>query len=169
MISYQQALACISEVVKEHLAKHGEAPAFIVVVGGTALAAHGVRQLSEGVDYYSPLIDEDIVHAVETRMKSQFGRAFKIDATPGENLWGPIIFRDIANSAQIGAGETGGRPCKGQGGSCSSCPSYGTSRLDNEIQSGLAVAWRQKRNFVVHGLFRKFFGTAPRNASTCDH
>jgi hypothetical protein len=55
----------------------------------------------DGVDYYSPLIDEDVVHSVEIEMKSRFGKDFKIDATPGENLWGPILFRDIAQSGQV--------------------------------------------------------------------
>lgn len=100
LVNFQQAMACITEVMRRHVVKHGEAPAFVVAVGGTALAAHGIRPLSSDVDYFSPVIDEDLVHEVEHELKDTFGRNFKIDATPGENLWGPIIFRDIADSEQ---------------------------------------------------------------------
>lgn len=100
LVNFEQALACIKEVMERHVLKHGEAPPFIVAVGGTALAAHGIRPLSKDVDYYSPNIDEDVVHQVEQEMKSVYGREFKIDATPGENIWGPIIFRDIAESGE---------------------------------------------------------------------
>jgi hypothetical protein len=94
-------MECLTRVVQLHVDKHGNAPSFIVVVGGTAMAARGIRTMSAHVDYYSPDIDEDVVHSVETEMKSRFGRDFKIDATPGENLWGPILFRDIAQSGQV--------------------------------------------------------------------
>lgn len=99
-VNFEQALACIKEVLERHVAKHGEAPPFVVAVGGTAMAAHGIRPLSTDVDYYSPKIDEDIVYQVEKDMKENYGREFKIDATPGENIWGPIIFRDIADSSE---------------------------------------------------------------------
>jgi len=101
MIDFTQAMECLTRVVQQHVDKHGNAPPFIVVVGGTAMAARGIRAMSTDVDYYSPDIDEDIVHSVEMEMKSRFGRDFKIDATPGENLWGPILFRDIADSGQV--------------------------------------------------------------------
>lgn len=101
MINFKQAMDCLEVVMQRHLEKHGEAPPFVVVVGGTAMAAHGVRLLSTDVDYYSPKIDEDIVYAVEAEMKANFGRKFKIDATPGENIWGPILFRDINDAVQI--------------------------------------------------------------------
>ena len=97
-INYEQALDCIRIVLERHVAKHGEAPPFLVVVGGTALSAHGIRALSTDIDYYSPVIDDELVFDVETEMKQTYGRDFKIDATPAENLWGPIIFRDIASS-----------------------------------------------------------------------
>lgn len=101
MIDFAQALECIKKVVQAHVDKHGDAPPFIVLVEGTAMAARGIRLTSTDVDYYSPIVDEDVIHVVESEMKARFGREFKIDATPGENLWGPILFRDIADSGQV--------------------------------------------------------------------
>ncbi|NTF16968.1 hypothetical protein G6L37_00815 [Agrobacterium rubi] len=99
-INYEQALECIRIVLERHVAKHGEAPPFLVVVGGTALSAHGIRALSTDIHYYSPVVDDELVFTVESEMKQTYGRDFKIDATPAENLWGPILFRDIADSQE---------------------------------------------------------------------
>lgn len=99
-INYEQALECIRAVLERHMEKHGDAPPFLVIVRGTALSAHGIRTLSTDVDYYSPVIDDELVNDVEREMKQTYGRDFKIDATPTENLWGPIIFRDIAQSQE---------------------------------------------------------------------
>ncbi len=107
-INYEQALECIRTILERHVGKHGEAPPFLVVVGGTALAAHGIRTLSTDVDYYSPAVDDDLVFAVEREMKAVYGRDFKIDATQGENLWGPILFRDIASSQEHETVSVGG-------------------------------------------------------------
>jgi predicted nucleotidyltransferase len=98
VITYEAAIGCLKTIFERQFAKSGHAPATVVVVGGTALAAHGVRMLSEDVDYFSTEIDEDIVHVVEQEYQAQLGEAFKIDATPTENLWGPLLLRDIAHS-----------------------------------------------------------------------
>jgi predicted nucleotidyltransferase len=98
MITYEAAIGCLRTIFERQFAKTGRAPTTVVVVGGTALAAHGIRMLSEDVDYFSTEIDEDIVHVVEQECRVTLGEAFKIDATPTENLWGPLLLRDIAHS-----------------------------------------------------------------------
>lgn len=100
-IDFQQAVECLKTMIAKHVAKHGEAPPFVVVVGGTAMAARGIRAASFDVDFFSPVIDEDIVYSVEKELREIYGPDFKIDATPTENLWGPIIFRDLASSQQV--------------------------------------------------------------------
>lgn len=98
MITYESAIECLTTILERQLSKSGHVPTTLVVVGGTALAAHGIRMLSDDVDYYSTEIDEDVVHDVEEAYRSKYGDTFKIDATPTENLWGPLLLRDIAQS-----------------------------------------------------------------------
>lgn len=99
-VKYEQALECLRKIAEKHINIYGEAPPFMVVVGGTALAAHGLREMSTDVDYYSPEIDETIVMEVEAEMKQRLGDQFKIDATQVETLWGPIMFRDIESKSE---------------------------------------------------------------------
>lgn len=107
-VDFSQALDCIRTMIERHVAKHGKAPPFFVAVGGTAMAAWDIRRTSFDVDLFSTFIDEDIVHDVETELKQVYGPDFKIDATPGENLWGPIIFRDLADAEEITVIEAAG-------------------------------------------------------------
>lgn len=98
MITYESAIECLTTILERQFSKSGHVPTTVVIVGGTALAAHGIRLLSDDVDYYSTEIDEDVVHDVEEAYRSKYGDTFKIDATPTENLWGPLLLRDIAQS-----------------------------------------------------------------------
>src|ERR1700759_3133220 len=88
LLTLKDALDCIREIYGRHEALGKEVPSFVVLVGGTALAAHDVRDESEDVDFYAPTFDNDILQDAETRLKSRYGDTFKIDATSGENIWG---------------------------------------------------------------------------------
>lgn len=101
VLDFDQALACLRGILEHQVAKHGEAPRFVVLIGETAMLAHGIRKFSTGIEYFSPEIDDDLVREVEMSMSKVRGPGCRIDATPGENLWGPIIFRDIADSGEI--------------------------------------------------------------------
>ncbi len=70
----------------------------IVMVGGTAMAAHNIRKLSYDVDLYARDFSDEIVYKAEQKFRLQFGDSFKIDVTSVENIWGCIMLRDIHNS-----------------------------------------------------------------------
>jgi predicted nucleotidyltransferase len=74
----------------------------IVLVGGTALAAWQIRAHSRDVDIYMPEISADAVEVVEQELRLQYGPAFRVDVTTGENVWGTILVRDIATSPMVG-------------------------------------------------------------------
>lgn len=94
-ISYQNAVMVIRrllEVAENHQTPFEEP---IVMVGGTAMAAHNIRQLSQDVDIYARDFSDEVVYQVEQEFKPQFGDDFKIDVTSAENIWGDIMLRDI--------------------------------------------------------------------------
>ncbi len=97
-LSYKDALAVIKrlfEVAEEQGEPFTE---LIVVVGGTAMAAHNIRKFSFDVDLYCPEFSDDVVYLVEQEFKDQYGQNFKIDITSAENIWGAIMLRDIQKS-----------------------------------------------------------------------
>lgn len=102
-IGLEQAMAAIEMVLRRTIMHGHPPPAFVVLVGGTALAAHGVRDQSKDVDFYAPEIDDGAVTETEQALRERFGPSFKIDATSVENLWGYILVRDISQSPSIGS------------------------------------------------------------------
>jgi hypothetical protein len=97
-IRYQDALTVIRRLleVAEQQQEVFEEP--IVMVGGTAMAAHRIRKLSYDVDLYARDFSDDVVYQVEQGFRGQFGDDFKIDVTSVENIWGDIMLRDIHQS-----------------------------------------------------------------------
>jgi hypothetical protein len=97
-ISYQDAVNVIRRLLEtaENHKTPFEEP--IVMVGGTAMAAHNIRKLSYDVDLYARDFSDDVVYQVEQEFKRQFGNDFKIDVTSVENIWGDIMLRDIHES-----------------------------------------------------------------------
>jgi len=75
----------------------------IVLVGGTALAGWQIRAYSHDVDIYMPEISAETVEIVERELRARYGASFRLDVTTGENVWGPILVRDIASSPALGA------------------------------------------------------------------
>jgi hypothetical protein len=73
-----------------------------VLVGGTALAGWQIRAHSRDVDIYIPEISAETVEIVEQELRARHGASFRIDVTTGENIWGPILVRDIASSPSLG-------------------------------------------------------------------
>jgi predicted nucleotidyltransferase len=99
MLSIDDALAAIRQLIeKTHQA--GEfIDKVIILVGGTALAAHGVRDLSHDVDLFVKTFSEDIVFQLENELKPVYGETFRLDVTATENLWGFILVRDIEENS----------------------------------------------------------------------
>ena len=53
----------VLRTVLERMSRQGlELPKSVVLVGGTALAAHGIRRLSKDVDFYAQTLDETIIY-----------------------------------------------------------------------------------------------------------
>ena len=97
-VRLDDVLALIGEMARLHLEKHGRIPEMIVAVGGTALAAHGIRPASFDVDLYVPEVDDDIVDILGERGRKQFGSQFRFDVTPVNTIWGYMAIRDIEAS-----------------------------------------------------------------------
>ena len=81
----------------------------IVLVGGSALAAHGVREDSLDVDIYTPNPPHDVVFRVEKELEAVYGEGFRLDVTGTENVWGNVLLRDIGSSPEVAIIESDGR------------------------------------------------------------
>lgn len=97
-VGYEDAIECIRQVISAHLRKGKPVADMIVLVGGTAMAANNIRDLSEDVDFFASVVDADIIHELEKAFVEKYGPKFRIDATIQENIWGKINIRDIADS-----------------------------------------------------------------------
>ncbi len=97
-IDYQDALKVIKRLleVSEERDEPFEEP--VVMVGGTAMAAHGFRKESYNVDLYAREFSFEVVHQVEQEFKAEYFEHFRIDVTSVENIWGYIMLRDIQDS-----------------------------------------------------------------------
>ncbi len=73
----------------------------LVVLGGTAMAALRIREVSWDVDVFVGDVSAQVVHEVELELRGSHGERFRLDATSGENLWGSILVRDIGDSPQV--------------------------------------------------------------------
>jgi len=73
----------------------------IVLVGGSAMAALGLRAQSVDVDLYVSRASADLVEEVEHELRRRYGAAFRLDVTAVENLWGPLVLRDVGDSPVV--------------------------------------------------------------------
>ena len=84
----------------------------IVLVGGSAMAAHGIRAESLDVDVYTPMVGEQAVAQVEAEFRARYGPGFRLDVKTVENIWGLILIRDLGEAPQVAEIETApGRTC----------------------------------------------------------
>lgn len=95
MLAIDDALTAIAKLIEQSERSGEPFHDTIIVVGGTALSAHGIRNLSEDVDLYVKAFSDDVVFQVERELKERYGPGFKLDVTATENLWGFILLRDI--------------------------------------------------------------------------
>jgi hypothetical protein len=73
----------------------------IVFLGGSALAAHGLRTGSNDVDVYTPSVGDASIAQVETEFRARFGRRFRLDVTTVANIWGIIMIPDLADAPLV--------------------------------------------------------------------
>lgn len=109
-VGYLDSLNIIKELVaRVHAAGQPISPT-IVLVGGNALAFHGIRKMSEDVDAFIASFPPQVVEELEADLQKVFGPLFKLDVTPTENLWGNFLIRDIEqNSCLAEIFEVGGQ------------------------------------------------------------
>jgi len=100
MLALGDALRIVEELVRRSVAAGRPVDRTLVMVGGTALAAHGIRALSDDVDLFSREFSPDVVVEIEEEARRRHGPAFKLDVTSTENLWGSILVRDIFDDAR---------------------------------------------------------------------
>jgi hypothetical protein len=94
-------MAITRRLLDLHQKKHGSTPGLVVLLGGTALGAHGVRLSSADVGLYMPDVDLDIVDEVQREGRKKFGDSFQLDTTSTESAWGQFTIRDIAKSPVV--------------------------------------------------------------------
>ena len=108
LVAYDDVLDVVRRIAERCEAGGRPLTGPIVQVGGSAMAALGVRERSTDVDLYAVELDAQAVHDVEEELRPRLGSAFRIDATTTENLWGTILVRDIADSPKVGEVRTAG-------------------------------------------------------------
>ncbi len=100
-LGFDDALVVVRDLVEEFTASTGRLIRSIVAVGGTALAAHAIRERSGDVDLYLSDIDDDVLDRVRLKFVPVYGQSFKIDATPSNTVWGAIALLDIEESPTV--------------------------------------------------------------------
>jgi hypothetical protein len=106
-LDLEAALKVIEDLLREQLKTSGRLPETIVTVGGTALAALRIRERSDDVDLYMSEIDDTAIDTVTKKYRAQYGFNFKIDATPGNTIWGSFAIDDIDRSPTVATIEIG--------------------------------------------------------------
>jgi hypothetical protein len=102
-------LGFIRELAQIYLDRHGSIPEIIVAVGGTALAAHHIRDASNDIDLYLSDVDDDIVAMLNKAGRDKFGPQFRLDVTPVNTIWGHMAIKDIEQSPPFDTIAVGGR------------------------------------------------------------
>ena len=108
-LTFQDAVEVLKDLASEHYRTTHRHLDSIVVIGGTALAARGVRDRSDDIDIFARDIDDAVIEKTVARQIKRFGPRFKIDATPSNTIWGTIALLDIETSPEVTTIATDGR------------------------------------------------------------
>lgn len=101
MPTIQDALTVIRALIERSNTLGSPIHNTIIVLGGTALSAHGIRPESADIDLYVRTFSEDAVFQLERELKPVLGEKFRLDVTATENLWGVILLRDIDEHSPV--------------------------------------------------------------------
>ncbi len=98
-ISYQDALRVIKRLLEVSEERNEPLEEPVVMVGGTAMAAHGFRKESYDVDLYARDFSLEAVHQVEQEFKAEYSPNFRLDITSVENriIQEELLLKDCAN------------------------------------------------------------------------
>src|SRR5664280_143082 len=108
-VTLDEALDIIRDLLREQFRLTGRLPKTVVTIGGTALAARGIRERSDDVDLYLSETEDASVLSVQDAYRRKYGPTFKIDVTPVNTLWGDIAVNDIEQSPIVATLEVQGR------------------------------------------------------------
>jgi hypothetical protein len=103
LLSFEDVVAVIRRLVEVSAQRGERLGSPIVLVGGTAMGAWGIRAHSYDVDLFVPEVPAEAVEQVEHELRARYGPTFRLDVTSGENVWGSILVRDITASPKVGA------------------------------------------------------------------
>lgn len=97
LLDKEDAVQVIQSLYQEYADRHQRLPKMLIAVGGTAMALHGLRPLSEDIDLYSPE-DAFSLFAAELERDADI----RIDVTSKTTLWNETLdIRDIESDAQV--------------------------------------------------------------------
>jgi hypothetical protein len=95
-VGCDRLVECIRDMSARYIAKTGNAPRTLILVGGSALAMHGIRETSDDVDLYSP---DPVIVKIARDVEAASG--FPVDVTMKKNLWGDLNIYDIEEDALV--------------------------------------------------------------------
>lgn len=96
VVDRENLVDTIRAMVHEYIDRHGMAPRTLIAVGGSAMALHGCRPLSEDIDLYAP---EDAFAPIAAEIERESG--LRIDVTSKTTLWGVLNIHDIEKDAVV--------------------------------------------------------------------
>lgn len=71
IVNWEDTIQIVNDLIRQHGNINGRRGGQIILVGGSAMLAHGVRISSGDIDLYSPDLDADIVFDVEKSLQQK--------------------------------------------------------------------------------------------------
>jgi hypothetical protein len=96
LLNREDAVCVIQSLYQGYVDHNHRLPRMLIAVGGTAMALHAMRPLSEDIDLYAP---EDAF--LENAMQLERDTGMRIDVTSKTTLWGDLNVIDIEADAQV--------------------------------------------------------------------
>lgn len=91
-----EVLGVVQELYQKYVDQQGKLPRMLIAVGGTAMALHGLRKLSEDADLYCI---EDAFLPLAMELEKETG--YRIDVTNKTTLFGALNIPDVEADAQV--------------------------------------------------------------------
>ncbi|MEY2341507.1 hypothetical protein AB4090_05275 [Acidithiobacillus sp. IBUN Pt1247-S3] len=96
LLGREDATQTIRQLYQAYVDQYHRIPRMLIAVGGTAMAYHDMRKLSEDIDLYCP---EDAFLPLAAELEAASG--LRIDVTSQTTLFGQLDIRDIEKDAQV--------------------------------------------------------------------
>ena len=96
MLGREDATRTIRQLYQAYVDQHHRVPRMLIAIGGTAMAYHDMRKLSEDIDLYCP---EDAFLPLAAELETATG--LRIYVTSQTTLFGTLDIRDIEEDARV--------------------------------------------------------------------